>query len=123
MASGSGFSLMSEPLQTIYNKNAVYFFNAEDFNFIDQNRYENIYLIAPPAEKDAWHAALVKDKPFEAISISNNFLEPPARFESPARNASQIEVGGQSESGGSEEKWGLAQNVEFKDFLPIWKIK
>ena len=99
MATGSGYSLISEPLRTIYGKNAVYFFNADDLNYIDQSRYKNIYLIAPSPEKNSWYADLVKDKNFEVDLVTNNFLEPP------------------------ESKWALAVNVQSEDFVGIWKIK
>jgi hypothetical protein len=99
MATGSGFSLASEPLRTIYGRQAVYFFNADDLKYISQERYKNIYLIAPPAEQNSWYADLIKDKKFELQMITNNFLEP------------------------SEKKWALAQNIESKDLMAIWKIK
>ena len=102
MAAGSGFSLASEPLRTIYGKQAVYFFNADDLRYINQDRYKNIYLLAPlmSEEQNPWYADLVKDKsPTGAQIISNNFLEPP------------------------ENKWALAQNVTSEDLAGIWKIK
>ncbi|MFA6285078.1 MAG: hypothetical protein WC643_00930 [Parcubacteria group bacterium] len=99
MATGSGYSLISEPLRTLYGKNAVYFFNADDLNYIDQSRYKNIYLIAPSPEKNSWYADLVKDRNFEVDLVTNNFLEPP------------------------ESKWALAVNVQSEDFVGIWKIK
>jgi hypothetical protein len=102
LATGSGFSLASEPLRTIYGKNAVYFFNAEDLKYINQDRYKNIYLVAPlmSEEQNLWYADLVKDKsPIGAQIITNNFLQP------------------------SENKWALAQNVTSEDLVGIWKIK
>ncbi|OGI26119.1 MAG: hypothetical protein A3J76_01170 [Candidatus Moranbacteria bacterium RBG_13_45_13] len=99
MATGSGFSLMSEPMSALYGKNAVYFFNADDLKYISQDRYKNIYLAAPLSEDTAWYSDLIKGKPFSPENISNNFLEP------------------------SEKKWALAQNVESKTFAGIWKIK
>jgi hypothetical protein len=113
LATGSGFSLMSEPLRTIYGKNAVYFFNAEDLRFIDQDRYKNVFLVAPflEAGENFWGKGLEADKKFEVIEVSNNFLEPPARYAT-QRNAD-----------GSERDFGLAQNVETKNPIGIWKIK
>jgi hypothetical protein len=100
-ATGSGFSLASEPLRTIYRKNAVYFFNADDLKYINQDRYKNIYLIAPlmNAEKNPWYASLIKSTPVDAQVITNNFLEP------------------------ADNQWALAQNVESEDLVAIWKIK
>ena len=98
MATDSGWSLMSEPLNTIYNRQAVYFFNAEDLKFIDQSRYQNIYLIAPFTEGKIWHKGLDK-KPVKFITLSNNYFEP------------------------TQEKFRLAQEIESKIAIGIWKIK
>ena len=102
LTTGSGFSLMSEPLRTIYGKNAVYFFNAKDLQFIDQDRYENIYLLTPlmSEEQNPWYAGLVAGKtPVDSQIITNNFLEP------------------------SDKKFGLSVNVEAETFTVVWKIK
>lgn len=102
MATGSGFSLASEPLRTIYGKQAVYFMNADDLKFVSQDRYKNIYLLAPlmSDEENPWYADLVKGKsPADAQIITNNFLEP------------------------SDNKYALAQNVESKDLTVVWKVK
>ncbi|MCX6766519.1 MAG: hypothetical protein NT170_01915 [Candidatus Moranbacteria bacterium] len=102
MATGSGFSLASEPLQTIYGKQAVYFMNADDLKFINQDRYKNIYLLTPliSEEQNPWYADLVTDKsPADAQIITNNFLEP------------------------ADNKYALAQNVETKDLMVVWKVK
>ncbi|MCX6762565.1 MAG: hypothetical protein NT093_02160 [Candidatus Moranbacteria bacterium] len=99
LATGSGFSLASEPLRTLYGKQAVYFMSVDDLGYIDQGRYKNIYLIAPSPDENSWYADLIKDKPFDIQLITNNFLEP------------------------SDKKYALAVNVESKDFVGIWKIK
>jgi hypothetical protein len=99
---GSGFSLASEPLRTIYGKQAVYFFNADDLKFVSQDRYKNIYLLTPLVsdEQNPWYADLVAGKsPVDAQVITNNFLEP------------------------ADNQWALAQNVESEDLVAIWKIK
>ncbi|MDI6778178.1 MAG: glycosyltransferase family 39 protein [Patescibacteria group bacterium] len=99
MATGSGFSLMSEPMSALFGKNAVYFFNTDDLGYIDQNRYKNIYLVAPLTEEKTWYADLVKGKTFDMLEVDNNFLEP------------------------SEKKWGLARNIKSKTLTGIWKVK
>jgi len=100
LATGSGYSLASEPMRSIFGKKAVYFFNSEDLKYIDQQRYKNIYLITPPIEKDMWYAEIIKGKAPESIeTISNNFLVP------------------------SEKKWALAEFAEAKIPVAIWKIK
>jgi len=97
LATGSGFSLMSEPLNTIYGKNAVYFFSAEDLKYINRNQYKNIYLLAPAGEKSAWYDSLSKELA-GTFTIQNNFLEP------------------------SKKGFGLAENVDIITINGIWKI-
>jgi hypothetical protein len=102
MATGSGFSLASEPLRTIYGKQAVYFFNADDLKFVSQDRYKNIYLLAPMMsdEQNPWYADIVAGKsPASAQIITNNFLQSP------------------------DKPWALAQNVESKELVTVWKVK
>ncbi|HLM83894.1 MAG TPA: hypothetical protein VK254_01620 [Candidatus Bathyarchaeia archaeon] len=101
LSTASGFSLASEPLRTIFGKQAVYFMNADDLQYIDQARYKNIYLLAPfMTEGQPWYAALIKGKsPDDAQVFTNNFLEP------------------------AESRFALAVNVEAKDLMVIWKVK
>ena len=110
LASGSGWSLISEPLNTIYAKQAVYFFNAEDLKYIKKNNYENIYLIAPPARnavstadwrsdagrldgKQAWYDNLNKEL-VSTIPISNNYLKESSGFFSLSQNIEMITTNG-----------------------------
>jgi len=102
LATGSGYSLASEPLRTLFGKQAVYFFNAEDLKLVDQNRYKNIYLVAPlmSEEQNLWYTELIKGKSLASAQIiNNNFLQP------------------------SDKKWALAQNVTMEDLVGIWKVK
>ena len=99
MATDSGWSLMSEPLSSIYGKNAVYFFNADDLETIDQSRYEHIYLIAPPAERKSWYYNLIAKKSFDTVTIENNYYEPSKGF------------------------LDLAMNIKSTSLAGIWKIK
>jgi hypothetical protein len=111
LATGSGWSLMSEPMNAIFRKNAVYFFNAEDLEFINKSRYEHIYLIAQtssqredlPArsatENDFWYRDLIAGKNFTRTELVNNYLEPSKGFLS------------------------LATNIKATFYTNIWKIK
>jgi hypothetical protein len=99
LASGSGFSLLSEPLANLYHKNAVYFFNLDDLESIDERRYANIYLIAPIPEQTTWYLDLLKNKSFEYLYIENSFLTP------------------------SEKNFSLAQFEFGGTDSAIWKIK
>jgi hypothetical protein len=79
----------------------VYFFNAEDLQYINQSRYENIYVVAPVMSetKNPWYFGLLKELPVDSQIINNNFLEPP------------------------EKKWAMAQNVETQTLTAVWKVK
>ncbi|MFC1638581.1 hypothetical protein ACFL2R_04100, partial [Patescibacteria group bacterium] len=46
-ATGSGWTMLSGPMNFIYNKNSVYFFNINDLNEINKDRFNNIYIIIP----------------------------------------------------------------------------
>lgn len=98
LAAGSGFALLSEPLASLFGKNAVYFFNANDLNFIQKNNYKNIYLIAPLDAKQAWYDNLNKEL-IDMIPINNNHLKESSGF------------------------FSLAQNVEATMQNGIWKLK
>ncbi|MDD5489252.1 MAG: hypothetical protein PHP25_01040 [Candidatus Moranbacteria bacterium] len=98
LATGSGFSLMSEPLRTVFGKNAVYFFNADDLKFLDRTKYKNIYLAVPAEDQKNWYSDIEK-VPAGFSVITNNFLEP------------------------SEKKFGLAVNTEYKGAVVFWKVK
>lgn len=97
MATGSGFSLASEPMQTLYNKNAVYFFNADDLKYIKKDNYKNIYLIAPLDAKLTWYDNLNRELA-DTISINNNYLKESSGF------------------------FCLSQNVDTTTNNGIWKI-
>lgn len=73
LATGSGFSLLSEPMRTIFGKNAVYFFNSDDLNYIKSERYKNIYLIAPFSSKNTWYENIQKEL-VATTEIENNVL-------------------------------------------------
>ena len=51
---GSNFAMISGPLQTMYHKNAVYFFNPEDLRKIDRSLYERVWLVVPFIKADQW---------------------------------------------------------------------
>jgi len=93
LASGSGWSLISEPLSALYNKQAVYFFNAEDLKFIDRNNFKNVYLIAPLDGKQTWHDNLNKELA-STVAIDNNYLKESDRLFSLSQNFDTIIISG-----------------------------
>jgi hypothetical protein len=74
LATGSGWSLASEPLNSIYGRQAVYFFNADDLKVINQSRYDNIYLITPFTEEKTWYSDTSKTMD-KTVFMNNNYLE------------------------------------------------
>ncbi len=77
-SSGSGWSLISAPLRTVLQKQAVYFFNPNDFAKIDINNYNHIYLITSKEEIPLYKQilSLSKIKKKENYSLQNQYLEP-----------------------------------------------
>lgn len=52
LASGDKFEMIADPLNSIFGKNAVYFFNPQDLVKINKDKYAKIYLIAPDSKID-----------------------------------------------------------------------
>ncbi len=73
-SSGSGWSLISEPAKTVLGKNAVYFFNPNDFEKIDTSEFQNIYLITSDDEKELY-SDLEKNK-IKDYTITNSIITP-----------------------------------------------
>jgi hypothetical protein len=47
VATGDGWAMMSGPLNVLFRKQAVYFFNPDDLEKIDATKFSNIYFIIP----------------------------------------------------------------------------
>ena len=46
-ATGDGWSMLGGPMNYLYKKNAVYFFNNQDLAKLDTSAFSNVYLITP----------------------------------------------------------------------------
>ncbi|MBT3355721.1 hypothetical protein HN399_00005, partial [bacterium] len=90
-ASGSGWSLLSEPAKTLFGKNAVYFFNQNDFAKLDTTKFENIYLIASDSEIGSYDL-LLKEK-VRDYEITNSIVTP-SKEPLAQPSSSPIEVSG-----------------------------
>ena len=44
---GDNWSMIDAPLRNLYNRNAVYFFNADDYARLDLNAYARVFLVVP----------------------------------------------------------------------------
>lgn len=47
LSSGNNFEMIADPMNSIFKKNASFFFNPDDLYKIDKHKYEKIYLITP----------------------------------------------------------------------------
>ncbi len=74
-SSGSGWSLISEPMRNFMNFNAVYFFNPNDLEKINLSNFENIYLITSNDEFELYNT-LNFDGPPQEYKITNSIIEP-----------------------------------------------
>jgi len=60
LSAGDGWTLISGPLNFLYGKNAVYFFNPKDLDKLNRARFEKIYLIAPKKNSSFWKKELAE---------------------------------------------------------------
>ncbi len=73
-SSGSGWSLLAEPLRNIFGLNAVYFFNQKNYRDIKLKDFDEVFLITTDEEKSLYNK-LSKEKIAEKI-IENKIIEP-----------------------------------------------
>jgi hypothetical protein len=75
-ATGDGWSMMTGPLNFLFNKQAVYFFNPKDLAKIDRDKFNAIYFIIPDAKLDFYRSSGIFEKlaPVKDYSISNAML-------------------------------------------------
>ncbi len=50
LSSGDGWSLLAGPLNSVFNLNAVYFFNPNDLDKLDLDQFENVYILVGQKE-------------------------------------------------------------------------
>lgn len=50
LATGDGYAMLPGPLAAFHNKNAAYFFNPEDLDRIDRERFSRTFLLIPEKE-------------------------------------------------------------------------
>ncbi len=76
LASGDGWSMLSGPLNFLYGKQAVYFFNPQDLDKINLAKFSNVYLIIPNESLAAYekNSFLEKFSKQESYSIKRTHL-------------------------------------------------
>ncbi len=73
-SSGSGWSLIADPMRNIFDRQAVYFFNPKDYYKLDKSDFNNIYLIVSK-EEESLYKNLSKEKIADKI-IRNTLIKP-----------------------------------------------
>jgi len=75
-ASGDGWSMITGPLNFIYGKQAVYFFNPSDLDKLSIHNYPEVYFIVPDGRLDfyAQSGLLERMVPVKNYVLENNFL-------------------------------------------------
>ncbi len=58
MSSGDPFSIIADPLSTLFGKNAIYFFNPDDLLHLDTTQFKHIYLIVRDGDEQVYQSAL-----------------------------------------------------------------
>jgi hypothetical protein len=88
LASGDNFEMIADPLNSVFGKNAVYFFNPNDLNSIDASKYARIYLIVPQSRVDYYNKTdLANNMVFvKDYSLSSDNLIYGERYTLPIRN-------------------------------------
>ena len=68
--------MIGAPLNFLFDKNAVYFFNPDDFKKINTQKYDKIYLISPKNNIEYYRTSFLGDKLifFSDYSIKTNIL-------------------------------------------------
>ncbi|HRY82224.1 MAG TPA: hypothetical protein P5232_00750 [Candidatus Moranbacteria bacterium] len=76
-ATGDNWSMMSGPLNFIYKKQAVYFFNPKDLEKIDLEKFTGVYFIIPNDNLEFYSKNGIMERliPVKDYSIENNILK------------------------------------------------
>ncbi|TSD00958.1 MAG: Uncharacterized protein Athens071425_520 [Parcubacteria group bacterium Athens0714_25] len=59
LASGDGWAMISGPMNFISGKNSIYFFNPQDFDKLNLEKFDRIYLIVPEESIDFWKQSVL----------------------------------------------------------------
>lgn len=81
---GDPFAMIAGPLASLDGKNAVYFFNPEDYARLDRSRFEHVYLLATEDSLGRYATAFSNDLlPVEVVSFSYPALTAPTPYRFP----------------------------------------
>ncbi len=81
---GDPFAMIAGPLMSLDGKNAVYFFNPEDYARLDRSPFDHVYLLATEDSLGRYADALGNDLlPVEVVSFSHPTLAAAAPYRFP----------------------------------------
>lgn len=77
LATGSPWTMMDEPMNILFKKQAVYFFNPADLDKLDTTKFKNIYLIVPDKNVPFYRNSGILDRMdiFKSYSLENFALD------------------------------------------------
>lgn len=81
LASGDGWSMITGPMNFLFEKNSVYIFNPEDIKKIDRDKFSKIYLVVPEQNIDFYSNSLGKEK----MIFIKDYLMETERLEKPTK--------------------------------------
>jgi len=73
-SSGSGWSMLAEPMRNIFSKQAVYFFNAKNYAELNHDDFDNIFLIS--TEEESFLYENIKKEKIGKRIIENTIINP-----------------------------------------------
>ncbi len=83
-ATGDPFAMIAGPLASLEEKNAVYFFNPEDYARLDRSGFDHVYLLATEDSLGRYAEAFGNDLlPVEVVSFAHPTLAAPAPYRWP----------------------------------------
>lgn len=83
LATGDPFSMITDPLRLLFDRQAVYFFNPSDLTHLDTSTFSHVYLVVRNEDAKRYQDALSSDFSLEPVD-SFSFSETRLRSESDA---------------------------------------
>ena len=76
-ATGDGWSMLADPMDSLFGKNAAYFFDTNDLAKLDLKNFDNVYLIAPANKIDYYTNSAIANQltPAEQYSLTTSRLD------------------------------------------------
>ncbi|MDD3498012.1 MAG: hypothetical protein PHH24_00710 [Candidatus Moranbacteria bacterium] len=85
---GNSQEMIAAPMNFLFEKNAVYFFNPDDLKRLNTQKYEKIYLITPKSNVKYYKESYLGDKLISVNSysfVTNALIDPPKDFSFPKK--------------------------------------